>query len=87
MAVAAVVVVVVALVAVADVKAEATVAEDAKAANVKAMAVETNVMVEIAAVVSGISQEEAVKTEVLENVKAEAVATEDAGLNLQRILY
>lgn len=86
MAVAAVVVVVVASVAVADVKAEVTAAEDAKAAAVsaKVMAAGTDVKVEIAVVVSGISLEEAVKIEVdlvLADAKAEMAATENAGLN------
>jgi len=52
--------------------------------------VAADVKVVIAVVVSEISLEEAVKTEVdlvLADVKAEMVATEDAGLNTQPIIY
>lgn len=71
--------VVAALMAVADVKVEAT-AEDAKVVSEKAMAAVTDVRVETAVVVSEIFLEEAVKTEVeVADVKAEA--TENAGPN------
>lgn len=69
--------------------AVATAAEDAKAEKEEAVVVE-DVKVEIAVAVSGISLEEAVKTEVQQvaDVKAEtleAAATEDADLNQQLI--